>query len=81
MKVYETLYRYLPLNVVLISIFLLSVPVIHVSSTSNKEVCSVEYVKLPEDEIGKYSDGVVTLIDGSQWFKIPLSEGRYAFCL
>ncbi|CAH1389924.1 unnamed protein product [Nezara viridula] len=50
------------------------VPVIHVTSTTNKEVCGVEYVKLAEDEIGKYSDGVVTLIDGSQWFKIPLSE-------
>ncbi|XP_014280813.1 zinc finger protein 143 [Halyomorpha halys] len=44
------------------------VPVIHVNSTSNKEIYGVEYVK--------YSDDVVTLTDGTQWFKIPLSEAN-----
>ena len=48
------------------------VPVIHVNSTNNKEL---GYIKLQNNEVLKYSDKLVTLIDGAQWFKLPLSEG------
>lgn len=53
----------------------IEVPIIHVQSDEiSKEKCNVEYIKLEQGEVLKYSDGIVALTDGTQWFKIPIAE-------
>lgn len=53
----------------------IEVPVINVHADEvSKEKCTVEFIKLEQGEVLKYSDGIVALTDGTQWFKIPIAE-------